>query len=270
LAPEVWVGRIVGNLPITGKSEAQLIAEYLSRNHFFRNRDTAKFPQRLLSWDQNQPHYRGLAYQDDDWPNPAESRYLEGQLTHERTLVNTSTTTNATDYLTRISQIPGGFFYIHQMIHSGSTSLGFKTGSNWDTDDVSINELNATLRRGHFYNLFDCSAARYVDNNFLGGMYTIASPYGLGAVGSTKTGAMGVFEVYYANLSGALRQQDAGFESDWDVLVGQKQTFGTAFLKWFRYIAKGGFSLGEMQWHYGMTYIGDPTLYPDWLLNRGR
>ncbi len=269
IAPEVWVGRIVGNLPITGKGEAQFVAEYLSRNHFFRNRDMTKFPQRLLSWDKDQPHYRGLAYQDDDWPSQAESQYLEGQLTHERILVNTSTTTNATDYLSRISQIPGGFFYIHQMIHSSPTSLGFKTGPNWDADGVSIDELNAILRRGHFYNLFDCSAARYVENNFLGGMYCIASPYGLGAVGSTKTGAMTDFDVYYANLSGVLRQEHAGYASDWDVVVGQKQTFGTAFLKWFRYIAKGGYTLDEMQWHYGMTYIGDPTLYPDWTLNRG-
>lgn len=270
VSPDVWVGRIVGNLPVTGKSEAQLICEYLSRNHFFRNRDMAKFPQRLLSWHDGVPHYRGLAYQDDDWTNPTETSYLDGNLTHERILNNTSTTTTAADYLHRISEIPGGFFYIHQMIHSGPTSLSFKTGSSWDADGVTNDELNATLRRGHFFNLFDCSAARFVENNFLGGMYAIASPYGLGAVGSTKTGAMGSFDVYYANLCGSLRAEDAALASDWDVVVGKKQTFGTAFLKWFRFIAKGGFSLDEQRWHFGMTYIGDPTLYADWTLNRGK
>ena len=267
VAPEVWLGRIVGNLPVTGKPEARLVAEYLSRNHFFRIQHMTKFPQRLFSWSGDKPHYRGLAYQDDDWTDPAESQYLAGQVTHERILVNTSTTTNAADYLGRI---PQGFFYIHQMIHSGPTSLDFKTGASWNPDSVTISELNATARRAHFYNLFDCSAARFVENNFLAGMYAVATPYGLGAVGSTKTGAMGVFDVYYSNLMGVLRPEDAAFVSDWDVVLGRQQTFGTAFLKWFRYIAKDGFTLGEKQWHYGMTYIGDPTLYNDWLLNKGR
>lgn len=223
----------------------------------------------MLSWSGASPHYRGLAYQDDDWTGPDDSDYLDGALTHERILVNTSTTTNAADYLRRLGEIPGGFFYVHQMIHSSSTSLGFKTGATWDSDDVTTAELNANLRRSHFYNLFDCSAARFVDNNYLAGRYVLGNPHGLGAVGSTKTGAMGNFEAYYANLCGALRPEDAGLAADWAVVAGQKQSFGTAFLQWFRFISNGGFSLDERRWHYGMTYIGDPTLFADWKLNQG-
>lgn len=268
--PDVWVGRIVGNLPTTGKTEAQLVVEYLSRNHYFRVRDTARFPQQLFTGIGSNVHYRALAYHDDDWSGGGDSNYLDGQLTHERILVNSSTGTSAVDYLTRISERPGGFWYQHQMIHSGSTSLSFKTGSGWDADGVTNNELNTTFRRAHFYNLFDCSGARYVVNNFLGGLYVVANPYGLGAVGSTKTGSMRGFEVYYANLCGTLRPEHSGMASDWEVVVGQRQRFGTAYLKWCRWVASGGYTQDERQWHYGMTYIGDPTLFPYWDLNRGK
>lgn len=125
------------------------------------------------------------------------------------------------------------------------------------------------MRRAHFYNLFNCSGAKYTVPNFLGGQYVYSSSYGLGAVGSAKTGSMLAFDVYYAVLSGTLKPEHADLADDWDVVVGQKETFGTAYLKWFRYIAKGGFTDGERNWHYGMAYIGDPTLYADWDLNKG-
>jgi hypothetical protein len=104
-------------------------------------------------------------------------------------------------------------------------------------------------------------------NDYLGGMYVLGNDYGLGAIGSAKTGSMLNFDVYYALLAGKLKADQADLADDWDVVVGKPANTGTAFLKWFRYIAKGGFNNDEKAWHYGMVYIGDPTLFTNWNLN---
>lgn len=271
VAPEIWVGRILGNLSITEKSEAQIIVEYLSRNHYFRTRDIPHSPQRLFYLNNDgSPHYRSLAFQDDDWMDGIHSQYLDGILTSERILINDSLATDAANYLDTISAVPGGYWYLHLMAHASPTSHSFKTGDTWNEDKVNLSELQNTLKRSHFYNLFNCSGARFTQNNFFGGIYVFANSYGLGAVGSTKTGSMLGFDIYYANLAGQLRPEHIGLANDWDVTLGKKSTFGTAFLKWFRYIAKDGFNNNEKIWHYGMVYLGDPTLYPDWDLNTGQ
>jgi hypothetical protein len=271
VSPEIWVGRILGNLPTTEKSEAQIIVEYLSRNHYFRTRNYANFPQRLFSQNiDGSLHYRSLAFQDDDWTSGSNSQYLDGILTSERILINYNPLTNAADYLDTISVVPGGYWYLHLMAHASPTSHSFKTDGAWDADTVTLSELRDTWKRSHFYNLFNCSGARFTQNNFFGGIYVFGNSYGLGAVGSTKTGSMLGFDIYYANLAGQLRPDHIGLANDWDVTLGKKSTFGTAFLKWFRYIAKDGFSNNEKIWHYGMVYLGDPTLYPDWDLNTGQ
>lgn len=272
IIPDIWVGRIKGNLPILGKKEEQIIIEYLSRNHFFRTKDRVNFPQQLFAYTSTpsglQAYYRSLAYQDDDWSSSDYSLYLSN-LTNERVLVNGGSTTVASDYMRRISEVPGGFWYLHLMAHSSPTSHAFKIGSAWSGGSVDASQLMNTYKRAHFYNLFNCSGARFTTDNFFGGIYVFGNPYGLGAIGSTKTGSMLAFDVYYANLAGKLRAEDSGMAHDWDVVVGKKATFGTAYLKWFRYIAKNGLSQDEVNWHFGMTYLGDPTLYPDWDLNTG-
>jgi len=271
VAPEIWVGRILGNVPITTKPEAQVIVEYLSRNHFFRVRDREHCPLQAPRIFCNVTV--GLAYQDDDWDSPDFSSYLQGELTDRRVLYNDGPTTIASHYLATINSATdtqrGYFLYEHLMAHSSPTSHAFKIGDSWTGGTVSASDLNTHRRRAIFYNLFNCSGGKFTVDNFLGGMYVFANDYGLGAIASTKTGSMLDFQVYYANLSGKLRPSDSGFASDWDVVVGQKQRFGTAFLKWFRYIAKGGFTQPEINWHYGMVYMGDPTLYLDWKLNKG-
>ncbi|MAF07439.1 MAG: hypothetical protein CL389_06230 [Acidiferrobacteraceae bacterium] len=268
VAPEIWIGRISGSLPKTEKTEAQLIVEYLSRNHYFRTQNKLKFPQRLFKWSGGEPSYRSLAYHDDDYAWAGYSRYLDGYLTDTRLLNNDPLLTNEEDYLETIDTIPGGYWYSHLMAHSSPTSHSF------DMEDapggsVNVTELNDNRKRAHFYNLFNCSGAKFTTDNYFAGLYTFGNKYGLGAVGSTKTGSMLEFDVYYANLSGSLMPEHSDLASDWDVVVGEKQTFGTAFLKWFRYLAKDGFDTDEIWWHYGMVYLGDPTLYPDWNLNNG-
>jgi hypothetical protein len=93
----------------------------------------------------------------------------------------------------------------------------------------------------HFYNLFACSNARYVETDYMAGWYIFLQDYGLGAIGSTKTGSMLSFEDFYRPF-------------------GQGRTIGVAFQQWFVDRASGGFEDWAISWFYGMTLHGDPTL----------
>jgi len=53
------------------------------------------------------------------------------------------------------------------------------------------------------------------------------------------------------------------------VIRDRKQTHGTAFLKWFRHVARKGFDQYERIWYYGMVMLGDSTLILDWGSNHG-
>ena len=67
--------------------------------------------------------------------------------------------------------------------------------------------------------------------------------YGLGEIGSTKTGSMLDFEYFYEPL-------------------GEGSTLGEAFRDWFTFITENGVTFDELCWHYGMALLGDPFLKP--------
>jgi hypothetical protein len=72
-------------------------------------------------------------------------------------------------------------------------------------------------------------------------MYIFMNKYGLGALGSTKTGSMLNFDAFYYPL-------------------GQGATMGESFRDWFISIGMDGYQKSEMSWFYGMALLGDPTL----------
>ncbi|MFC1851631.1 hypothetical protein ACFL27_15685 [candidate division CSSED10-310 bacterium] len=105
-----------------------------------------------------------------------------------------------------------------------------------DGGEFSYDQIETLNPKVHFYNQFNCSGARYVENPCLGWSYILDNDYGLNSVGSTKTGSMLYFEDYYTPLA-------------------QGKTFGVSFREWF---IKHGNS--DWDWFYGMTLLGDPTL----------
>lgn len=90
-----------------------------------------------------------------------------------------------------------------------------------------------------FYNQFNCSGARYVEEPCLGICYLLDNDYGLISVGSTKTGSMLEFEDFYLPLA-------------------EGKSFGPAYKEWFHKVG-----VYDKAWHYGMTLLGDPTLTID-------
>ena len=220
VGPEIWVGRLTAS-PLSG-NEVSRVRNYFTKNHQYRTGDLTLA-------------HRALAYLDDDWYHFGDSD-LDLIYGDNVTVVNDKAGTNAEDYKERLEETHR---FLHVMVHSWSGGHGFHGEDEWAY--VSSSEIEAIDPRAFFYNLFACSNARYVEDDYTGGHYIFTPTYGLAAIGSTKTGAMMSFREFYAPL-------------------GEGKTLGEAYHEWFDYVAQDGFSLSEKQWHYGMTLLADPTL----------
>ena len=219
IEPEIWVGRLkASNIP---GDEVSLLNNYFLKNHRVRT-GSLSVPK------------RALAYIDDDWIASANAdAYALEQIYPETILVSDTATTNAQDYKARISE---GYEWVHLRCHGSSYSHTFKINGNWDGSVSSYDYLSIDPPV-LFYQLFVCSGARYVEDNYLGGACIFADTYGVIAVGSTKTGSMLFFEDFYGSLA-------------------EGNYVGAAFRDWFQL-------WGELdpKWFYGLTILGDPTLY---------
>ena len=226
VSPEIWVGRLTPSpLHLGGMTEAQLLNNYFAKNHLYR---TGNLP--VIS--------RGLTYVDDDWVPWSNSWNANHGLSYEdRTFISDPEITVDTDYEARLVD---SYESILICVHSNSVMHGFY--NNYYNAGVTTNsEIKSIDPVAIFYNLYACSASRYVDDDYIGGWYIFAQTYGLVAIGSTKTGSMLDFSRFYGPF-------------------GNCATIGEAFLYWFTIIAINGFTLNELCWHYGMTLLGDPTL----------
>jgi hypothetical protein len=121
---------------------------------------------------------------------------------------------------------------VYQWVHSSPTTLYFDGYDQYQTLDV--NQITDMGVRGSFFNLFDCSASRYTEEN-LAEMY-LHQTYGLATIGSTKAG---------------------GIYSPWvfhDVLASGG-TWGEGYIRWYE--AEGR---RDDSWFLGIVVMGDPTL----------
>ncbi len=224
-APEVWLGRLTAST-ISG-DEATILSYYFAKNHLYRIGALST-------------HRRGLAYVDDDWTGW--STGIGNAYTNWDHITDRATTT-ADDY--RNIRIQAGYELIHVMVHSSPFGHGWKipnatdpTTSVWDGSFFNT-EIPIEDPRAIFYNLFACSNARYVETNYMGGKYIFDTDLGLAAMGSTKTGSMKAFDLFYTPF-------------------GAGDNIGESFLQWFQGVAP--YDAGEIIWYYGMTLLGDPTL----------
>jgi len=225
VAPEIWLGRLTAStLIMGGADEVSLIENYFRKNHLYRT-------------DQLENNNQGLMYIDDDW-SPGDWWDLNmGDAYSNRTYIKDYWQTWDTDYENRL---PENYEFIQVCVHSWSGGHAFKDpDENWGWCDNW--EMKAIGPRAHFYNLFACSNARYVETDYMSGWYIFGQDYGLAAIGCTKSGSMLYFEDFYR---------------PW----GDGKTFGESYLEWFQHRAVGGFEEWEIAWFYGMTLNGDPTL----------
>jgi len=222
LQPDIWVGRLTAHT-LTWGSEAYLINNYLSKNHAYRTGS-------LSCQD------RALVYVDDDWIPWAAGWDSEVGLAYPtRTFISDADTTVDTDYEARLAN---DYQWIATFVHSSSSAHYWKNTAGWDglTYNSEIMSIDPTAL---FYNLYACSAARFVEANYIGGWYVFADTHGLAAVGSAKTGGMWHFSDFYSPL-------------------GQGACIGEAFRQW--QVLHNEDSTTSRAYFYGMTILGDPTL----------
>ncbi|MFH0765173.1 MAG: T9SS type A sorting domain-containing protein [Calditrichota bacterium] len=227
--PDIWLGRLPG-YNLGRVDEDTLIANYLDRVHAYRTGQIAL------------PH-RALNMVDDDWiPNSADwtetIRLAIGGVFAEADPESTS----AVNYRHHLTEA-GGYELVQVAVHSSADSHLFYVNGHSQYDYFRFRHLRDEVApEVMFYNLFACSAMNLSRNLCLGALYALRGPYGLGAVGSAKTGSMLFFEDYYRRLS-------------------EGECFGDAFRLWFtEHGHEPGRENWARSWFYGMTYYGDPTL----------
>jgi hypothetical protein len=226
ITPEITVSRLPASK--IGAAESLLTA-YLDRDHRYRN-------GQLPVTD------RALVYIDDDWePWAADWDSNVGLLYPSRVPIYNPESTRIADYQPRIDS--ADYQWIALMSHSwpGGHAMKYDSGRQWDWFHAET--IPALDPHASFYNLFACSNVRFVENGYCGGRYVFQTTSGLGAIGSTKTGSMLSFDLFYDPL-------------------GRGKTLGEAFKDWFQAILEDGCDPGERSWFYGMCLVADGSLKP--------
>ncbi len=223
--PEIYIGRLT---PTGIGVDTVTLKNYFRKDNAYRY-DTLKL--------QN----RALFFCDDDWIPWAPQWAYEVSVLYPDTMNYWhAETTRASIYRTKLNTPQA---WVSVFAHSSPSLHQFKYNNGGSYDYYYANEYTTQNPPANFYNHFACSFARYTTNGYGGGQSIFNQDYGLGEIGSTKTGSMLDFYYFYQPLS-------------------QQKTLGQAFRDWFTYITSNGVTFDELCWHYGMTLLGDPWLKP--------
>ncbi len=224
--PEIWVGRIW--TPTKGGNDAALINDYFARNHAYR--------KGLFGYSN-----KALAFVEDDWIGFGDCAFDSMfPAANIETITDPSQTTGAR-YKAEVQQ-HRAWAQINAHSSPGGHSISAPSGGEW-IPSAYLRDINPP--NAFFYNLFACSNALFTQADYMAGWYIFdktggSTCNGLAAVGSTKTGSMLLFENFYGPM-------------------GLGKTIGGAFVDWWKALGPDH-DLGERQWYYGMTLLGDPTL----------
>jgi len=226
MKPEIYIGRITPN----GTGVDTLVL----RNYFFKNHN-------YRTEQLNLPK-RALVFVDDDWvPWAWQWAYDVSRLFTDTTNYWDPETTRASLYRTRLDTTQT---WVSVFAHSSPAVHQFYYNNYTQSDQYYASEYSTQNPPASFYNFFACSFCRYTQYGYGGGRAILNESYGLGAIGSTKTGSMLDFNYFYGPL-------------------GQESTIGQAYKHWFDCIYDSvGMSFDRLCWHYGMTLLGDPFLKP--------
>jgi hypothetical protein len=224
--PEIYIGRL---MPTGMGVDTVVLKNYFQKDREFRN-GHASLPE------------RALVFVDDDW-------YAWGlQWSTDVALLFPDTinywdpeTTRASLYRQRLDSLQT---WVSVFAHSWPGGHQFVFNSGNQHDYYYASEYVTQNPPTFFYNFFACSFCRYTTSGYGGGQAIFNDDYGIGSIGSTKTGSMLDFNYFYRPL-------------------GERQNLGHAFKYWFDCIYDSvGMSFDRLCWHYGMTLLGDPFLKP--------
>ena len=214
IIPEIWIGRLTAG-PLSGV-EVELINNYFIKNHEYRT-------GQLNVMD------RAMVYVDEDWVNKGD--YGLSYAYEDVTVVNDVATTDAADYKNKLAD---NYELIQVAVHSSARAHNFKNNNAWagsvtNTDILNINPQPV------FYCFDACKAARYTENDYIGGCYIFSRGHGLAVIGETQNAN---------SMDGP---------SEFYSLFGEGLSLGESFIKWLNYG-------GRAKYHKDRTILGDPTL----------
>jgi hypothetical protein len=232
VSPEIFVSRMSTPQLAYGRTEAELVNNYLAKDHAYRQ-GQIRLPQ------------NGLAYIDNDWTSSAASwgASLGKSVAGTVTIVSDPATTTSADYQNRIARATSpGYESVLLAVHSASDNHVFKEGNGQNDAPLYGYQIAAEDPQAIAYNLFSCSAGNYEAPMYLSGEYVFDyTSKALMAVSSTKTGGMLDYDNYYTPL-------------------GNGATYGQAYLDWWQAEAADGLSARDEDWFDGMAMTGDPLL----------
>jgi hypothetical protein len=170
-----------------------------------------------------------IIFKDDDWMSyHATDLYNLDMLFLNTEICTSESCSTRTGYLTDTIQ---NYAYVFQWVHSSSLRLSFEEGDTIRRADIPM--INSAVPRAKFYNLFNCLAARFTQENL--GMNYVLNTDAIAVVGSTKTGGM--------------------YDADWFHESLTSMTWGQAFKEWYAEVG----ALND-DWFLGMSIMGDPLL----------
>ena len=227
VSPEIFVGRLY---PITLGNEGGLLKNYFNKDHNYRT-GALTLPD------------TALLYGDDEYSSYPNAIKPYVQLTYPYCeVVNAPEVTTASNYTNHLNQRKVRA-WVSLFAHSSETAHYFYYNSGSQYGTFYCNQIPGIDPDAFFYNLYCCSNARYTSSGYGGGRYIFTNTYGLGAIGSTKTGSMSYQDRFYTPL-------------------GNKITIGEAYKQWWTYVLSDGSDDTQQSWHYGMVLLGDPWLNP--------
>ncbi|MGB7054324.1 MAG: T9SS type A sorting domain-containing protein [bacterium] len=226
MKPEIYVGRL---LPTGIGVDTVVLKNYFEKNQDYRDG--------LLTLPE-----RALVFVDDDWYSWALQWTMDVTLLFPDTMSYWDPeTTRASLYRERLDTLQA---WVSVFAHSWPAGHQFVFNNGAQYDYYYASEYVSQNPPTCFYNFFACSFCRYTDNGYGGGRAIFNDDYGIGVIGSTKSGSMLDFDYFYRPL-------------------GQRANLGQAFKYWFDCIYDSvGMSFDRLCWHYGMTLLGDPFLKP--------
>ena len=204
------------------EDETTLVNSFFEKNHLYRECN-APLPR------------RALLYQDDDWATLSGWYNAFGALLGDRDWIQNTETTNASDYDTRFDD---EYQWMLVCAHSNPGLHAFRTSSG--NTYYYVADVMAQNPYFNFCITFACSNANYSYSDYMSGWYLFAGDYTQLVLGSTKTGGFYYGTTMFAELE-------------------SHQNIGDSYKEWF--CEMHPYSDGEIAWFYGLTLLGDPTLY---------
>jgi hypothetical protein len=226
---EIYVSRLTaGNLQgIATGGEADLINSYFQKVHAVRTGEI-------------QYEDRAIWFADDDWSPYVGDLQALSTLYDQITDIRDPSDTTLARYVEALGESAETLI---EQIHSWPAGHSV---SGTDGGTITSQEIAQLDTRFGFLNMFNCSSADFTTPDNLIGAYMFGEGDVVNAVGSTKTGSMLNFADFY-------------------LPQGDDASMGQAFQQWFSVNAAPTDDPSQdwkVDWFYGMTMQGDPTLRP--------